>query len=527
MSQGDTQRRGRNREGRWPARATCVASALLCVLICTVAAAQERQGTLAQGEPLFKALRGAGASPAAILDLVTKVQPQLDLERSPRPGDAWSVTVGADGAIVKFAFDGKRGAAQWPLSRAAARKAKREAAAARKRAERAERDKARAARLEARARAREEDNAVGEPVPTGDLLAQWFAAAPRDRAALEEAAGRKWSSAVLRRKLAGHFRFRGIKPGLHTFKTEAGATYSVVVPRMYNPRRASPLHMSLHGGGGNGPQNCRSRWDKHGGLGRLLVVCPTSPSGHWTTAPAEAIALGVLADVQTRFHISSDQVSLGGGSNGGTGTWHLAAKYPWIWAAVVPRAGVRLRKEPYVDNLAHLPAFVIHGARDSQIHVSNSTWMVAELRKRRADVTYVEVEEGGHKFFAESLNPRVIKWVTPKKRRRRKSIEWVNPRGAVPEVVDWVSIAGVGTVKATIKGQVVVLETDRAPDSLRVWLPRGLIDARKPVRVVLNGKEVHRGRGRDSAALALESFGLTGDLRRVFSAAIDVDLSRK
>lgn len=493
-------------ESRLSRRWLLIAAAVIAMVIAASPAhAKTKKGTLAAGEPLFKALRSAGASPAAILELVRNVRPQLDLERQARPGDSWTVNVSKDGSIKKFTFTGKRGSATWPPGKKARRAAKE-----------AEREKRQVAETEARPTRR-----------SGDLIGQWLDATGRERDELGAEIGRKWSPRVFRRKLAARFRYKPVKSGMHRYKTAAGADYMVVVGRRYRHKKASPLHVSLHGGGGTGPQNCRSRWHRHGGLGNLLVVCPTSPSGHWTTAPAEKIVLDVLADVHERFNVQSDHVSVGGGSNGGTGTWHMAAKYPWMWAAVVPRAGVKLRKEPYVDNLDHIPAFVIHGARDGQIHVSNSKWMVEELRRRRADVTYVEVDGGGHKFFGELLNPRVIRWVSPKKRKRLpRSFSWVNPRGALPSVIYWVSVEGVGSVKARIQGQVITVDTDRRPKRLRVWLPRGLVDARKPIRVVLNGKTAFRGKARDSARTALESFALTGDLRRVFTAAVDVPTRR-
>jgi hypothetical protein len=236
--------------------------------------------------------------------------------------------------------------------------------------------------------------------------------------------------------------------------------------------------------------------------------------------------MAVYRDVLRHFAVHADKVSVGGISNGGTGAWHLASKYPWTWAAVVPRAGVRLLKEEWVDNLSGLPAWIIHGSADHQIHVSNSRWMVERLRTMKNEVKYTEVPGGGHKFFPQ-LNPKIIRWMLRKRRPKLpRNLQYTPTRGKEAPIAWWLSCTQCGRVQARMKSTPtrtdVIIKAEKEPKGLKVWFPKGRADPRRPVRVLLNGDVVYVGKMTVSSMNVLDSFVLTGDLRRVHNGAVTV-----
>ena len=77
-------------------------------------------------------------------------------------------------------------------------------------------------------------------------------------------------------------------------------------------------------------------------------------------------------------------------------------------------------------------------------------------------------------------------------------------------------------MKTTGAGTEVTVQTEEEPRGLKVWFPKGRADPRKPVRVLLNGDVVYRGKMDVSAMNVLESFAASGDLRRMFSGAVTV-----
>ena len=303
-----------------------------------------------------------------------------------------------------------------------------------------------------------------------------------------------------------------------------GARYVIHVPPDYTPSKAMPMHLSLHGGGGNGEGNCRVRWGPEPPKG-VILVCPNTPGGHWWGPYGEKTILAVYRAVLREFNVQADKVSIGGASNGGNGTWHMASKYPWMWSAIVPRCAAALPKEEWLTNFLSVPAFLLHGSADHQIVVSHSRQMTEWLAELGKKPQYIEVQGAGHEFFTEH-NPKVVKWLLPKKRSFPKKFKYIPTRGDAPEIIYWLSAEGSGTIEASMQDKggtnLVEIKTQQNPRTLKVYFPKGMADLRRPVRVVLNGKAVFQGKVRPDVRDTLDTFAATGDLRRVFDASVTV-----
>jgi poly(3-hydroxybutyrate) depolymerase len=80
--------------------------------------------------------------------------------------------------------------------------------------------------------------------------------------------------------------------------------------------------------------------------------------------PAEEDVAATLALVRAEFPIDPQRIYLAGNSMGGEGTWHLATKWPDLWAAIAPGAGPI---EPGLLDyrvLSKLPVLIVHGRHD-------------------------------------------------------------------------------------------------------------------------------------------------------------------
>ena len=102
----------------------------------------------------------------------------------------------------------------------------------------------------------------------------------------------------------------------------------------------------------------------------------------------------VLRRVQQAYNVDGRRVYLMGHSMGGIGTWKLAAKYPDVWAALAPFAGMGAPRT--LEGIRHIPEFVVHGDADQTVSVEGSRVMVAKLKELGAEVLYVEVPGGDH-----------------------------------------------------------------------------------------------------------------------------------
>jgi poly(3-hydroxybutyrate) depolymerase len=187
--------------------------------------------------------------------------------------------------------------------------------------------------------------------------------------------------------------------------------YGLYVPKNYDPSRAYPLVVSLHGATSHHLLNRRRVF----GLGnrpgegdyeaiRNEVTYPdvdfivATPYGRGEVAGYTGIGekdvLRVLADVERAYHVDTDRVHLTGLSMGGGGTWHIGLRYPDRFASLTPVCAVayagRFVTNPtaedkalmdltsayaVAENAGNLRVFIYHGDEDPAVPVEQSRRM--------------------------------------------------------------------------------------------------------------------------------------------------------
>ncbi len=215
--------------------------------------------------------------------------------------------------------------------------------------------------------------------------------------------------------------------------------YRIYVPKKYDGKKALPLIVALHGGGGDentmlGRPQMRQLAERHG----YIVLSPSgySPHGGYgkpfdddrdpslalMTRLSEFDVMRTLKIMQTEYKIDKNRVYLMGHSMGGNGTWRLGAKYAKNWAALSPIAsgqatpkGFTHKKvspgdeilgaaKPYdFDAIKHIPVFVCHGVLDPRAPVENARAMVARMKKLSMTYEYFEKPDGTHAMVLPSL----------------------------------------------------------------------------------------------------------------------------
>ena len=188
----------------------------------------------------------------------------------------------------------------------------------------------------------------------------------------------------------------------------------------YDPKKAWPLVVSLHGATSNHLLNRRRVF----GLGNRPgesdyeairnqdVAFPEvgfivlSPYGRGEVAGynglAERDVLRALADVKRAYNVDEDRVYLTGLSMGGGGTWHLGLRYPDLFAAIAPvcavgdvslfaaYAGLSAEAKALLDltgptaiaeNASNQQVFIFHGDVDPVVVPEHSRRMAARYRE--------------------------------------------------------------------------------------------------------------------------------------------------
>ena len=211
--------------------------------------------------------------------------------------------------------------------------------------------------------------------------------------------------------------------------------FRVYVPSAYRADAPTPLVIALHGLGGNED----SFFDGYSGVPVKLAeghgFLMAAPLGYRVDgfygatmggAPdaamrrrlelSETDVLEVVRLMRGYYNVDPDRIYLVGHSMGAIGTWHLAAKYPDLWAAVGPFSGTG--SPASVERMKGIPQIVVHGDADPTVNVSGSRNMVAEMKRLGTEVTYIEVPGGNHSDVVVPNLPKVFEFFAAHRRPR-------------------------------------------------------------------------------------------------------------
>ncbi|MFB3905544.1 MAG: heparinase II/III family protein [Acidobacteriota bacterium] len=345
---------------------------------------------------------------------------------------------------------------------------------------------------------------------------------------------------------------QGCKPGAYFVTTYRSAVdgsvqpYSVLLPTSYDPSRRYPLILLLHGAHVTGwAQNIISYEPKEW----VIQVAVHDRGNNRYRDIGEVDLYEVLAEINRLYLIDPDRIYLSGHSMGGYGTWFQATRYPDRWAAISPQAGYtnyslyqkslvstanpaqeafqkRLLEYwsplSFAENLLHVPAYVVHGAKDDNIVVTHARQMVERLRELKYRVVYDENPEGGHwwgprgqgygvevvdkpaisTFFQEhsrrATTPAHVIYKTDTLRYRKAywvEIDELEEDNAPARIEAWAEADN--TIKTVVSNiRQFTLRLDRAP-----------VKADREVVILVNGKRAFRGRHRSFGPVTLRGQG--------------------
>lgn len=329
---------------------------------------------------------------------------------------------------------------------------------------------------------------------------------------------------------------------------ESHCEYFVYVPSSYVPDRAWPVVLALHGVGGRGSGQAMAWLKSSAHNDEFIFVAPTYGSGLWWEEAAERLVLSVLNTVKQDYHIDTNKVYLTGFSSGGHGVWYFAIRYPWLFAAINPIAG-ECPHPSLLANLMHVPACIVHGAKDTVIPVEAAIDAYSRLEKLNYRVIYKELPELRHRF-PSSETEVVLDWFRINKRQpypkritfatestQYSMSYWIE----ITEFSEWVGqITGVSRdmrgrlakpqtfpETATVRADVVEekneihLGTDGIK-ALRLYLDNGLVNLDKPLNVYINGKAVFSSKVDIRIQTILETARKRNERDVLFSTYIDV-----
>lgn len=189
--------------------------------------------------------------------------------------------------------------------------------------------------------------------------------------------------------------------------------YGLFVPTTYDKEKKAPLIVALHGLGSNPQQIMRypqltDLAQKHG----YIVVAPMGYNlgGWYGQKPtfgrkpdpenlyelSEKDVMNVLDIVRKEYTIDPDRIYLMGHSMGGGGTFHLAIKYPDIWAGLAPIAPAIFAQPKALEAIKHLPVILVQGAKDGLVRADRVRPWAEKMKELKMTHEYIELPNGDH-----------------------------------------------------------------------------------------------------------------------------------
>ena len=190
--------------------------------------------------------------------------------------------------------------------------------------------------------------------------------------------------------------------------------YSVYVPEYYEPDKAHPLVVTLHGGSGHGADFLWT-WLRTARSRGVILLSPTSVERTWALGGPDVDSLRIhelVSDAREQWNIDPSKLLLTGMSDGGTfglisglrddsPFTHLAPSSTGFHSVLLQnRKGRRLKG---------LPIYLIHGALDWMFPVDRARTASTVLENAGADITYREIEDLSH-TYPQDENPRIMDW---------------------------------------------------------------------------------------------------------------------
>ena len=341
------------------------------------------------------------------------------------------------------------------------------------------------------------------------------------------------------------------------------------VPADYDPARAWPLRVTLHGGVGReapgpGDPSARPLANRIPSDGEL-VLHPRAwaPSQWWNPGQVDNIAR-LLARVKRDYNVDESRIYVTGISDGGTGVYFLAMRTATPWAACMPLNGHPLvianpdtgaDGQLYSGNLVNCPLHIVNGGKDPLYPAASVEPLVAMFKKAKIALEWDVYPDAGHDVswwpqerekyeaflatHARVAHPGQVSWETERtdrynrfrwlvidrlgKRATDVALEDVNAYSPVPimQRTLFARDKPSGRVDAVRKGNHFEVKS-RGVQQFTLLLSPDVVDFSIPVRVTVNGKVAHDAIVKPDAATLLTWAARDQDRTMLYGAEVHI-----
>ncbi len=190
--------------------------------------------------------------------------------------------------------------------------------------------------------------------------------------------------------------------------------FSLYVPEYYDPARAWPLVVAMHGGSGNGGAFLWS-WVREARTRGFIVLAPTAQGQTWSLMEPEIDGLNIdhmVDQVGHDWNLDPNRQLLTGMSDGGTFTYVLGLRGDCHFTHLAPIAAVfhpMMMASADVARVRGLPVHIVHGTQDWMFPPEIAQGAERTLAQAGAAVVYREVADLSHTYPRDE-NARILDW---------------------------------------------------------------------------------------------------------------------
>jgi len=331
-----------------------------------------------------------------------------------------------------------------------------------------------------------------------------------------------------------------------------------------SPRAPEAFLLGLHGGGegvGDAGES-KGNWTVKGVAGAYPQAVRLDADA-WNTVHGERFALTLMEHAKLQLAVDPDRIYVAGFSMGGTGSWHLAGRYPDWLAGAIPAHGVimaspraqaateedvSLLQHGLLPNVRNLVVYAYTGLDDT--NCMPGTYLAARTRVRKLIEQDSEGYQGVQFTFHEGLAhafpagepargldhvlavrrdtfPTTLVWehatdpfplpreTDPIGRLAQRHFYWLH----VPEPVDNMQI------RATRSGNSIDLTVRNHPkgtSAVRILLHPEMVAPGQEIAVTSGGKTIRTATPPSNIHTLLTTFDAKVDRRMVFDRVIEL-----
>lgn len=143
-----------------------------------------------------------------------------------------------------------------------------------------------------------------------------------------------------------------------------------------------------------------------------VLVMPQCPEDTFWAAKIETVK-SFTEQMMKKFSADENRIYLCGMSMGGYGTWHAAAEYPEMFAAIAPCCG---GGEVQKASRITMPVWAFHGLEDKAVEPSRTIEMVEALKGVNPNVKCDLYEGVGHASWHRAFCEETLEWLLSKKK---------------------------------------------------------------------------------------------------------------